>query len=149
MNAFFLYLLYASVCMMMFYLFYFIVLRRLTFFACNRFYLISTLALSAIIPMLTIRIAVKNETPIHHLVSSWTLELSEGAQFQSASPGGDGISWSSILIAVYLTGLAFMLVQFVVSLYRISKVYHSREYELVGDIRIVKGTRHYHYCTTV
>ena len=53
MNAL-IYLLQVSACTAIFYLFYHLLLHRLTFFTINRWYLLATIFLSFIIPVLTI-----------------------------------------------------------------------------------------------
>lgn len=50
------YLLKASACSVLFFAFYLLVLRKLTFFKLNRFYLLATLILSFLIPALNIKI---------------------------------------------------------------------------------------------
>lgn len=62
MNAI-IYLLQVSACTGIFYTFYYFMLRRLTFFTVNRWYLVITLALSFIIPLLTISIN-KDTAPV-------------------------------------------------------------------------------------
>jgi BlaR1 peptidase M56 len=142
MNGFLLYLLYASVCMVLFYCFYVAALRRLTFFKWNRLYLLSTLALSAIIPMLNIRIGVQQEAPVNDLMPVWSIELHDNSVYSS-----QGLNWGMFVIAVYFVGATLMLVQFIASLYKINKAWRQNEYARHGKMRIVNGTTQINNCS--
>ncbi|MDN3580010.1 M56 family metallopeptidase [Mucilaginibacter flavus] len=64
------YVLQVSACTGIFYLFYYLLLRRLTFFTINRWYLIITLVLSFVIP--AIKVQVKQEAPYVSAVRQFT-----------------------------------------------------------------------------
>ncbi|RWY50249.1 M56 family metallopeptidase [Mucilaginibacter gilvus] len=60
----FIYLLQVSACTGIFYSFYFLFLRRLTFFTLNRWYLLATLLMSFVIPALTFKVDTVQPLPI-------------------------------------------------------------------------------------
>src|ERR1700759_3060353 len=97
------YLLQVSGCMAIFYLFYYLLLNRLTFFTINRYYLLATLALSFIIPLLTIPVEQVQYVPITqqqvyiNAIKIYTAPThSTGAVVQPA------VDWLQVLKLVYL-----------------------------------------------
>ena len=92
MENFLIYLLKASTGIMLFYLFYYLVLRKETFYVSNRLYLIAGLALAVILPAFPISYTTPvalinnsefftiNENPIGNIIISTTSE-SESLSF--------------------------------------------------------------------
>ncbi|NUO03385.1 MAG: TonB family protein [Saprospiraceae bacterium] len=120
-----LYLLESSLCWLLFYGFYALTLSRETFFGLNRWYLLSTLALGAVIPLL--------EIPVEWIIP--TPEISLSAWLPMAEIGGMGPEivvipapakpslFQTLVLPVYWAGVAFAGVRFVVGLVQIFLLY--------------------------
>lgn len=133
------YILQVSLCWAVFYLLYWLLLSKETFFHFNRWYLLSTFVLSFVIPKVEWQlpqpvaesdIAVVYFQPI--TVGMETLEVTVTATALSPSIGVmDVLTW------LYWLGVAFFALRFLVGLIQIIRFYHKSErhrrdgYELV------------------
>ena len=84
----FAYLLKVSTCSALFFAFYIVFLRKLTFFKINRFYLLISVVISFIIPTLQFTIEHETEAPIETVVNPIINEdeaIMDGATFQTPS----------------------------------------------------------------
>src|SRR6476646_8976794 len=115
----FLYFAKVSACTAIFYFFYHFVLARFTFFNLNRWYLIGTLILSFMIPLMSITIKKEVAVPAQSVIertsnvgisnvqgNSIDPEFSEESNSSMAS-----ISISDILLAMYVAVFAFFLMR--------------------------------------
>ena len=77
------YLLKVSACLVLFFAFYLLVLKSLTFFKINRFYLLFTLLLSFVIP--TLQFTVEREVEVAPLINAQVIVQNENVtqQFES------------------------------------------------------------------
>jgi hypothetical protein len=112
------YLLQVSACMGLFYGFYYLMLSRLTFFTINRWYLVATLVLSFVIPLLTITVRPDSAPIIKEAVYVNQLQT-----FQTPKPIISApqiiepvINWLDVLKAVYLLAVAGLFVKLIVML---------------------------------
>ncbi len=94
----------------LFYLCYWLLLRRHTFFKLNRFYLIGTLLLSMTLPFIQF-----TETVV--LMPSLTEELSEPSVLMT--PVREKIDWVQILMIVYGIGFCYMISKLLTGFYRL------------------------------
>jgi len=110
------YLLQVSACTAVFYLFYRLLLSRLTFFTINRWFLLATVFLSFIIPVLTIpvnprqqHIAVVQQAVYINTLQTVPVNVTDVNVTQITEP----IDWMQLLKFSYLVaviGLAFHLI---------------------------------------
>ncbi len=111
------YLLKVSACSALFFAFYLLFLRRLTFFKFNRFYLLFTLLLSFVIPSLqfTVEREVEAATILKAPISTQNERLTEQvsrapiATAAPSSPTTQSFEWFSLLPYFYLTVVLFLL----------------------------------------
>lgn len=136
------YLLQVSACTAVFYLFYRLLLSRLTFFTINRWYLLATIFLSFIIPVLTIpvnpqqqHIAVVQQAVYINTLQTVPVNVTDVKAVQIAEP----INWMQLLKFFYLiavTGLAFHLI---ITLILFFKKLKGKQLTKVGHVNIVLG----------
>ena len=126
-SSFFLYLAAATACQAAFGLFYWLVLSRLSTFAWNRAYLLSALVLSAVLPLVALPAAWVQllwpaalpaaALPVWHLGAAALVPAAK-----ATAPAG--ISWLSVVLAVYWLGVAWQAGRMARSLgwlYRLSR----------------------------
>ncbi|MES2265791.1 MAG: M56 family metallopeptidase [Bacteroidota bacterium] len=137
------YLLQVSACTGIFYGFYFLLLRRLTFFTINRWYLLATLLLSFVIPAITLPLdTAQPQTiiqPVMYINRIQTIE----EPIRTINPSPQQVSktfdWATAIKTVYVAmaavsvlHLAFMLLVF----YRRSKAERLMQ---IGNVKVLKG----------
>ncbi|RZL33473.1 MAG: hypothetical protein EOO96_12090, partial [Pedobacter sp.] len=112
------YLLQVSVCMVVFFSFYLLVLRKLTFFKFNRFYLLGSLFLSFIIPSLQFEVQRKIIFADNEILTSVTdLQPISNEPFQLIKPvvikyqsnNEQNINWKKLGLYLY-GGIASMII---------------------------------------
>jgi beta-lactamase regulating signal transducer with metallopeptidase domain len=121
MSSFILYLIKVNAALLCFIAFYYVVLRRLTFYTLNRYYLLATIVIASVFPFLrwhssTVNAPtlVKQFSPKWHLVEN-KLTLS--------SPSG--INWQDVFITFYWIGVAGFLCHFIVQLLSYVKLHYN------------------------
>lgn len=117
------YLIQTSLCMGIFYVFYHLFLKRETTFHINRIYLISTVLISLLFPLIQFPLAII-EITIPDRVA--LLTAGDGRQFKSGESMQDqSFNWISVFQVIYLTGVMFYLYRFakeILNLRRIRKL---------------------------
>jgi hypothetical protein len=136
MIAFIIYLLKVSVCMAAFYLLYFVVLKRITFFSLNRFYLAGTLIAAFIIPQVHLPVVTEARViPIQFMLEKPFHEsLGVNVHVPDASADFEW-SYSTFISIVYAIGVAFMAFRFagsILSIIRIRK--HATTDRIKGQV---------------
>jgi len=107
------YLLKVTVCTVLFFGFYLLFLRKLTFFKINRFYLLGTLLLSFIIPV--VQFEIKRETVVTEIQNSVNVgEIKPFNSVQPILPEYDGqakpeINWSEQIYGAYVAVASLLL----------------------------------------
>lgn len=138
------YLLKVSACTGLFYAFYHLFLRKLTFFNSNRFYLLSTLILSLTIPALQIYIEVPVLETTQVISSPDYVDGATGLaipkenylMINAKETVSREFDWDAILLMVYVTISVLMLFNFLFQL--ISLLFYTRNViERIGQLRIV------------
>lgn len=144
MPVFLLYLLQSSVCLLAFYLLYLGVLRRLTFFTWSRFYLVTALLISVLIPRLRIALPAGVEQPpaiMAPLQEVPVVMAKEGVENEVVMAAADkempGISYWWL---VYITGVAVMAARLGVSLFRLWQMLRRNERVYVDGCVVVLTT---------
>ncbi len=131
MNALFLYLFKSTVCLSLLYAVYWFILRKDTFFQLNRFYLLSMMLCSILIPLF----------PLHRITSDPSATVVILLEPVLITPGKleqtllEHLQWIEMATIVYITGVVIFLVRFGLQLYQLQRI--TRRF----GIRIHEGNR--------
>src|ERR1700722_8510793 len=118
------YLLRLSISLAVVWLFYQILLRRLTFYALNRWYLLGYSVLSFFIPLINIYPILRDEEPAGELYLIQFIPVVGRQGHVVAAKAHAGIGWGTWLICAFALGAVVLLVRTVIrgwSLYRLRK----------------------------
>ncbi|MCD8740202.1 hypothetical protein LT679_06270 [Mucilaginibacter roseus] len=118
------YLLEANLYLTIFYGIYLLLLRNETFYTANRWYLISTCAAAFLVPLMQIG-WLKPLEPVTQVITIATSQAANTVnkvQLATASTGSAEISAATVLLAIYLLGVAVTLGLFVIKLLRLYQI---------------------------
>ena len=145
MGVFFIYILKSSVCLVLFYLFFRLLLSKETFHRFNRMALLGVLFFSLLIPC--IEVTTRHQVEVQQAVLSIE-QLLLMAELE-ATPANVGavqetptIAWVQIVLLVYLAGILFLVCRNIYSLICLFRLVHSGKHE-----KLEKGVSlvvHYH-----
>lgn len=139
------YLLQVSGCMAIFYLFYYLLLNRLTFFTINRYYLVGTLVLSFVVPALTIPVhEYVPYTPIAQVTNTQNLSaytFIAHAPKTAAAAATAAINWLLLLKSAYLLVAAGLFVRLIIMLAGFFARLKNKQVKRVGNINIIHGNK--------
>ena len=135
------YLFQVSACMGIFYLFYYLLLSRYTFFTINRWYLIITLAISFIIPLLTITVQQQETYPqvIKQVVYINQMQTPQQVVITDNAPAHVQINWMALVRLIYMVAVAGLLIRLLLIVVRFFTRIKNRKKTKIGGILIVKG----------
>ena len=128
MTAFFIYLFHVIVCSSLFAGCYWLLLRNERFYHWNRFYIVSSVVMSIIIPLLNMPVLpLQNVIPdangfLSHIVNSQVEMTTTPVQAQASS-----ISWSWLVWIAFLSIVLFLLVKEIISFLRILRLKHNAQ----------------------
>ena len=132
MGVFFIYILKSSVCLVLFYLFFRLLLSKETFHRFNRMALLGVLFFSLLIPC--IEVTTRHQVEVQQAVLSIE-QLLLMAELE-ATPANVGavqetptISWVQIVLLVYLAGILFLVCRNIYSLICLFRLVHSGKHE--------------------
>ena len=132
MGVFFIYILKSSVCLVLFYLFFRLLLSKETFHRFNRMALLGVLFFSLLIPC--IGVTTRHQVEVQQAVLSIE-QLLLMAELE-ATPANVGavqetptISWVQIVLLVYLAGILFLVCRNIYSLICLFRLVHSGKHE--------------------
>ncbi|MDR2358184.1 MAG: M56 family metallopeptidase [Prevotellaceae bacterium] len=112
---FLMYLLKSGVCAAILWVAYYALLRKETHFAFNRFYLLSVIPLSSIIPWLRLPLLTPEEPlPL--------ITIGEISAEPLAAPATQSFSFATLLLVIYFSGVGFVAFRFCRQLYRMHRV---------------------------
>ena len=135
MGAFFIYILKSSVCLVLFYLFFRVLLSKETFHRFNRVALLGVLFLSLLIPFIEVTTNHQVEVQQTMLTIEQVLLMAEMEPATVDATGGVAVhevaslSWIEILLLVYLAGIIFFACRNLYSLIRLFRLIHSGKRE--------------------
>ena len=118
MNTVFIYLLEASICLGVFYLFYWMVLHRQPSFQYNRVYLLATSALGWVLPLLNVPFGSVGNSPTAGKTAAYLL-LSPAEIGSATAPAIDLVFWAG---AIYGIGILISLALYGKQFYRLYRV---------------------------
>ena len=132
MGVFFIYILKSSVCLVLFYLFFRLLLSKETFHRFNRMALLGVLFFSLLIPC--IKVTTRHQVEVQQAVLSIE-QLLLMAELE-ATPANVGavqetpaISWVQIVLLVYLAGILFLACRNIYSLICLFRLIYSGKHE--------------------
>ncbi|MDO1499906.1 M56 family metallopeptidase [Winogradskyella maritima] len=105
------YLLKASVVALIFYVCYLLFLKRETFFQHNRWFLLAGIVTALVFPLIVIPNYIE-VTPVAVEATSFTMYESSNESIGVLANVETPFDWSNLLLAIYLVGLAFFLIRF-------------------------------------
>ena len=132
MGVFFIYILKSSVCLVLFYLFFRLLLSKETFHRFNRMALLGVLFFSLLIPC--IEVTTRHQVEVQQAVLSIEqLLLMAELEVTPANVGAvqetSAISWVQIVLLVYLAGILFLACRNIYSLICLFRLIHSGKHE--------------------
>ena len=132
MGVFFIYILKSSVCLVLFYLFFRLLLSKETFHRFNRMALLGVLFFSLLIPC--IEVTTRHQVEVQQAVLSIEqLLLMAELEATLANVGTvqetPAISWVQIVLLVYLAGILFLACRNIYSLICLFRLIHSGKHE--------------------
>ncbi len=137
------YLLQVSACTAIFYLFYYLLLSRLTFFVINRWYLLASLLLSFIIPVLSIPVSPQEQhiLVVQQAVYVNTLQVvpAEITNIQKTAATAKPMDLVLPLKIFYFTAVIALAIQLIITLIIFFKKIRGRKITKVGNVNILRG----------
>jgi len=139
-NSFIIYLFESSICMLFFYLIYQLFLKKETYFNINRTYLVLSILISLTIPSIKIKAELPAET-VSTVYKAMEVIASpvQTTKHLVAEKVESNIDIYFILMIIYFTGIAALLVKLIYQLLRLFMFIRK------GEIVVMK--RHYMICT--
>ena len=134
------YLLEVSICMLLFYGFYLLMLRKCTFFYLNRLYLIFGVLASFVIPVLNIPIFENQSDIMLTAVINPALMEPEYDPFQTQnlSDYAPTVNYSMIFSAIYFAGVSFLFFKLLFSIKKIIRIRNNSTVYQIGNTKIVR-----------
>ena len=137
MGLFFIYILKASVCLALFYLFYKVLLSKETFHRFNRLALLGILVLSCLLP--AVKIAISEPTALNQTVSDLEslLMLAELRAGTEAAETVSRFGWQEAIVGIYLAGVVFFCVKNLIAIGRMCFLIRRNRKERLADGNIL------------
>lgn len=133
------YILEVSICWGAFYLLYWLLLSRETFFHFNRWYLVGTLLASLVIPavewQLPQRVAESEIATVYFQPITIGVETLEVTVTATAITSGIGVL--DVLTGLYWAGMVFCMLRFLVGMRQIYRLYHRSEKRYRNGYQII------------
>ncbi|TKK67488.1 hypothetical protein FC093_14455 [Ilyomonas limi] len=135
MQAILIYLLKATICSGILFLYYYIVLRNKRFHYYNRFYLLMSVALSLLLPLLNIELweFQSNNRQVIQLMNVAVVNTVE----INADGGAFTFSWSLFIMLLYALITLLMLLFFIFSIHKLYRFKHIYPVEKLDDILFI------------
>jgi len=145
MNAI-VYLLQVSACLALFYGFYYIMLNRLTFFTINRYYLLFTLVLSFVVPLLTITVNRQYESmsmvqQVVNIGSSKNIRNLTVAPFVYVMKPRTFVTWMQLLQWTYVLAVAGLFTRLLITLVNFFRKLKRRKIDKLGNVHVLRGDK--------
>ncbi|KAF2518730.1 M56 family peptidase [Flavobacterium salilacus subsp. salilacus] len=127
MENFIIYLIKASGLLAVFYIAYYTLLRKETFFYSNRKFLLAGLITSAIFPLLVLTRTIWVEAAPQAAMQEMSIAQLMAIQQQMEANVAKSINWYSITGFVYVAGVLFFLIRFYIDIKAIVKMLRGKE----------------------
>jgi beta-lactamase regulating signal transducer with metallopeptidase domain len=136
MPVYFVYMLKASVCLAVIYLFYVLFLKNITYYAWNRYFLLTYCILASIIPLMNVNVAI-NDTQVNNITFFDRLTSFQGnAVPKNNTSGFSGLSISNLLAGVFTIGVVFMMIRLFIQLFSLWKMHLKATLLQDGKVKI-------------
>ncbi|MBO9565584.1 MAG: c-type cytochrome [Niastella sp.] len=138
MNSLLQYLLNVSFSILPFYLLYLLCFRRLTFFNWNRWYILASLIISALIPLISFPSGENHYLPVQNLPflpQPAAMPATRQLPVTTVAP----FDWSQLLLTIYMGGVLVTATSLLSSLARITKMIRNNAGERTHGYRIIKS----------
>lgn len=156
MSTFLVFIFKSSVCLILFYLLYKLLLSKNTFHKANRILLICIYALALLLPFIEIRTA--HPTEFHHAIAGWehrvvvssNVETAQVLHLEVAAEGANAteeaqhnmLTWSEIALIVYCMGIVLFISRSIYSLLRMYILLNKgKRQKLSGNAVLVTHNR--------
>jgi len=144
MNEFILYMLKASLGILVFYIIYWALLRKETFFRANRLFLITSLLTSLILPF----IGFSYTTYVSN-VDAGNIFVELNKNFQSLSnltspttTSNRGINWQNLLLTIYITGLIIFLLRLLWQCFELIILIGKQSIQNINGLSVVENSKY-------
>jgi len=130
MEAVFIYIVKSTFLMSLFYGAYYFLLRKETFFNSNRWFLLSGLIISAILPLLTYTqiVWIDATAPVlDNLQSNLPLIQKENIEF----------SWNQIILAIYALGFLVFIIKLAIDFYSLNSIIKGKKIQQQADFKFI------------
>ncbi|SFE05510.1 M56 family metallopeptidase [Flavobacterium phragmitis] len=131
MEAVFIYIAKSVVLMLLFYCVYFFLLRRETFFNSNRWFLLSGLIISSILPLLSYTKVIWIDA-VPNLNTNIQSALLSAPEKQTSD-----INWSLIILGLYLIGFIIFLLKLAVDFYSLNSIIKGKKVKQQADFKFI------------
>ena len=128
MKELLIYILKVNVYFTVLYLLYRLWFHRFTFFTLNRWYLMTIVFVSILLPFVQVPSVSTAMSYGTYMLEVFALD---GTTSSGTTPS---VNWYQVLALVYLTGLLFTLIQFAINLIRLGKMIRQSEKKTDGNI---------------
>ena len=134
MGVFFIYILKSSVCLVLFYLFFRLLLSKETFHRFNRMALLGVLFFSLLIPCIevTTRHQVEVQQAMLSIEQLLLMAELEATPVEAGAVQETVASWIQVVLLVYLAGILFLACRSIYSLISLFRLIHSGKREKLG-----------------
>ena len=153
MDSFGTFLYQSGISIAVFYLFYWALLRRETWFTLNRILLFSSLVLAVTIPFVKITLHTAPEPgTIYYALDRYIMDGVIVHPAQLAEGAGIRITAGKVLLMIYLAGVLFFLIKFLVQLLQVLRLilrYGVREYRGYRIVPIDEGISPFSFFTFI
>ncbi|MGL2994517.1 M56 family metallopeptidase [Flavobacterium sp. TSSA_36] len=131
METIYIYLLKASGLIALFYLAYYLSLRKETFFTANRFFLLAGLGTAVVLPLFYItKIVWVTPTPL-------TFPISELPLQQAAPKESFEINWYLTAIVIYIVGSALFFIKFGMDYWSLNRMLYKTKAQQQADFKLI------------
>ncbi|MFD2943079.1 M56 family metallopeptidase [Flavobacterium notoginsengisoli] len=131
MEAIFVYIAKSAVLMLLFYCAYFFLLRKETFFNSNRWFLLSGLIVSSILPLLSY-------TKIVWTDATQNLNTNiESALLSIPEKQNSDINWNYVILAFYGIGLLIFLLKLAIDFYSLNAIIKGKKVKQQADFKFI------------
>lgn len=133
MGTFFIYILKSSVCLVLFYLCYRILLSKETFHRFNRMVLLTTIVFSFLLPFIEVTWPKASEISQPFLLLEEALETVEIKRLDVLIETPKRFTWNALTLLIYASGILFFLLRYVWSIMRMLRLLRNGRKEKMED----------------
>ncbi len=142
METVLIYLLNASVGIVLFYSVYWLFLRKETFYVANRWYLIFALISAVFVPLFPVHYVVamnQENEPAFRSIADTFRHIPLAAEVDLIQ---DGINWKQVLVIVYFTGAGIFLLRLLAQSFTLMHLMFSLRIQSFDGVRVVENEKY-------